>query len=170
MFGFPSKFVWRRKRQVQCKLARTYQVLSSASVDDLWGTLVDLADVSWHPMLASTNVPRGLVAKPGLIYQAVTRLIPIPIQIFVERVRPGELLSVRILVLPGLEEQVTYQVKSTVCGACVSYSVTLRGWLSPLVWSLMRPFAARVASELAQATEQAIAGNLKPTKRSCLDF
>jgi hypothetical protein len=97
-------------------------------------------------------------------------MIPIPIQIFVERVGPGELLSVRVLVMPGLEEQVTYQIKSTVCGACVSYSVTLRGWLSPLFWSLLRPYAARVASELVQATEQAVAGNLKPTKPGCLDF
>ncbi|WP_249781263.1 SRPBCC family protein [Leptothermofonsia sichuanensis] len=151
-------------------MARTYQTLSSASVDDLWKKLVDLADVSWHPLLESTNVPRGLVVKPGLIYQAVTRMVPIPIQIFVERVRPGELLSVRILVMPGLEEQVTYQIKSTVCGACVSYSVTLRGWLSPLFWSLIRPYAARVASELVQATEQAATGNLKPTKPGCFDF
>jgi hypothetical protein len=174
MFGFSPRTMRRQKRHLQCSLARSYQALSSASVDELWQKLVDLADVSWHPILASTNVPRGLVAKPGLIYQAVTRLIPIPIQIFVERVRPGELLSVRILVLPGLEEQVTYQVKSTVCGACVSYSVTLRGWLSPLVWSLIQPHAARVASQLVQATEQAtvqaVTGQLKPAKPSCLDF
>ncbi|HEY9654962.1 MAG TPA: SRPBCC family protein [Crinalium sp.] len=148
--------------------------MSSASVDDLWQKIVDLTDVSWHPIIASTNVPNGLVAKPGLIYQAVTRLSPIPIQIFVERVRPGELFSVRILVMPGLEEQVTYQVKSTVCGTRVSYSVTLRGWLSPLLWSLMRPYAARVASDLVQAAEQnalqAVSGNLKRSNQSCLDF
>jgi hypothetical protein len=170
MFGFPSQLIHRKRRWFRCSLARTYQTLSSASVDDLWKKLVDLADVSWHPLLESTNVPRGLVVKPGLIYQAVTRMVPIPIQIFVERVRPGELLSVRILVMPGLEEQVTYQIKSTVCGACVSYSVTLRGWLSPLFWSLIRPYAARVASELVQATEQAATGNLKPTKPGCFDF
>lgn len=170
MIGFFSQIVCRKRRWFQCSLARTYQTISSASVDDLWRTLVNLADVSWHPLLESTNVPRGLVVKPGLIYQAVTRLIPIPIQIFVERVRPGELLSVRILVMPGLEEQVTYQIRSTVCGAYVSYSITLRGWLSPLFWSLIRPYAARVAAELAQATEQGIAGNLKPTKPGCLDF
>lgn len=174
MAGISSRFIRRKKRWFQCSLARSYQAISSASVDDLWKKLVDLADVSWHPILASTNVPSGLVAKPGLIYQAVTRLIPIPIQIFVERVRPGELLSVRILVLPGLEEQVTYQVKSTVCGACVSYSVTLRGWLSPILWSFMQPHAARVASQLAQAAEQAamqaVNGTLKSPKRSCLDF
>jgi hypothetical protein len=170
VFGFSSRFIRLKRRWFERSLARTYQTLSSASVDDLWRTLVNLADVSWHPLLESTNVPRGLVVKPGLIYQAVTRMIPIPIQIFVERVRPGELLSVRVLVLPGLEEQVTYQIKSTVCGACVSYSVNLRGWLSPLLWSIIRPFAARVASELVQATEQAVAGNLKPTKPGCLDF
>lgn len=170
MFGLSSRFLYRKRRLFQCSLARTYQVLSSASVDDLWRKIADLADVSWHPLIASTNVPRGLVVKPGLIYQGFTRLIPIPIQIFVERVRPGEMLSVRILVMPGLEEQVTYQVESTVCGACVSYSVTVRGWLSPLFWSLLRPFAARVAADLAQAAEQAVSGNLKPTKGSCLDF
>jgi hypothetical protein len=170
MFGLSSRFIYQKRRWFQCSLARTYQALSSASVDDLWRKIADLADVSWHPILASTNVPRGLVVKPGLIYQGFTRLIPIPIQIFVEGVQPGEMLSVRVLVMPGLEEQVTYQVKSTVCGACVSYSVTVRGWLSPLFWSLIRPFAARVASDLAQATEQAVSGNLKPVKGSCLDF
>jgi hypothetical protein len=115
-------------------LAGTYEVLSSASVDELWGKVVNLADVSWHPLLAKTNVPYGLIPKPGLIYRAVSRLSPIPIKIFVERVLPQELLSVRILALPGLEERVTYRIESTVCGTCVSYSVTLRGWLSPLVW------------------------------------
>jgi hypothetical protein len=174
MFGFVPRFIRCRQRWFRYSLARTYQALSSASVDDLWQKIVDLTDVSWHPLLASTNVPNGLVAKPGLIYQAVTRMSPIPIQIFVERVRPGELLSVRILVLPGLEEQVTYQVKSTVCGTCVSYSVTLRGWLSPLLWSFMRPYAARVASDLVQAAErkafQAMPEKLARSKQSCLDF
>lgn len=174
MFGFLPRFIRYKQRRFQCSLARTYQALSSASVDDLWQKIVDLTDVSWHPLIASTNVPRGLVAKPGLIYQAVTRMSPIPIQIFVERVRPGELLSVRILVLPGLEEQVTYQVKSTVCGTCVSYSVTLRGWLSPVLWSFMRPYAARVASDLVRAAEQkalqAVPEKLKRSQQSCLDF
>lgn len=132
----------------------TYQVLSSASADDLWQKVVNLADVSWHPLLARTNVPYGLIPKPGLIYQAVSRLFPIAIRIFVERVQPGELLSVRIFALPGLEERVTYRVESTLCGTRVTYSVTLRGWLSPLVWSIIRPYAARVASELAQAAER----------------
>lgn len=165
----------RSESPAQSSLVRTYEVVSTASVDDLWKTITNLTDVSWHPILSSTNVPNGLVVKPGLIYQAFTRMIPIPVQIFVERVRPKELLSVRILVMPGLEEQVTYQVQSTLCGACVSYSVTLRGWLSPLFWSLMRPCAARVASQLVQCAEQAacqaVAGSpMKPVKRSCLDF
>lgn len=133
----------------------TYQVLSSASVDELWGKMVNLADVSWHPLLAKTNVPYGLLPKPGLIYQAVSRLFfPIPIKIFVERVLPREMLSVRVLALPGLEERVTYRIESTVCGTYVSYSVTLRGWLSPLVWSIIQPYAAKVARELAHAAEQ----------------
>lgn len=172
MFGFSSRALRHKRRSLECSLARTYQALSSASVDELWKKIVDLADVSWHPLLVSTNVPAGLVAKPGLIYEAVTRLLPIPIQIFVERVRPGELLSVRILVLPGLEEQVTYQVTSTVCGACVSYSVNLRGWLSPLLWSLIQPYAAQVAAALASAAEQTacMPEDLKPHKQNCFDF
>lgn len=135
-------------------LAETYEVLSSASVDELWGKVMNLADMSWHPLLAKTNVPYGLIPKPGLIFQAVSRLSPIPIKIFVERVSPGELMSVRVLAIPGLEERVTYRVESTVCGTCVSYSVTLRGWLSPLIWSITQPYAAKVARELAHAAEQ----------------
>ena len=157
MFNFSSKSNQRHQGSWRhFSLARTYQALSSASVDVLWQKVTDLADVSWHPLLASTNVPKGLVAKPGLIYQAVTRSlpIPIPIRIFVEQVQPKQLLSVRILTLPGLEERVTYKVESTVCGTEISYSVTLRGWLSPLIWSLIRPSAARVATQLAHAAEQ----------------
>ncbi|HEY9660721.1 MAG TPA: SRPBCC family protein [Allocoleopsis sp.] len=135
-------------------LVGTYQVLSSASVDDLWQKVVNLADVSWHPLLAKTNVPQGLLPKPGLIFRAVSRLFPISIQIFVERVLPRELLTVRIFALPGLEEHVTYRVESTLYGTRVTYSMTLRGWLSPLVWSIIRPYAARVARELAQAAER----------------
>ncbi len=174
IFTYQSGFHRRHQRFPKDTLVRTYQAISSASVDELWKKITDLADVSWHPMLESTNVPRGLVVKPGLIYQAVTRLIPIPIQIFVERVSPNELLSVRILVLPGLEEKVTYQIQSTVCGASISYSVTLRGWLSPLLWSLMRPCAARVALNLAQSAEQsalqAVSSNLPPLKKGEFDF
>jgi hypothetical protein len=152
---FSSKLTrWRKKRWWQFTLAKTYRVLSSAPVDTLWHKVIDLADVSWHPLLASTNLPKGLVPKPGLIYQAVTRSIPIPIRIFVEQVRPGELLSVRIITLPGLEERITYKVESTVCGTQISYSITLRGWLSPLIWSLIKPSAAKVAAQLAHAAEQ----------------
>lgn len=139
-----------------CKfsLFRTYRALSTAPVDVLWQKIINLADVSWHPLLSSTNAPTGLIAKPGIIYQVVTRLIPIPVRIFVERVRPGELLSVRVLAIPGVEKRITYQVESTVCGTYVSYSVTLRGWLSPLIWWWIRPYTARVALELAHAAEE----------------
>jgi hypothetical protein len=155
MLSFWVRFVHRDSHQVR-SLVGTYQAISSASVDALWQKVVNLADVSWHPLLASTNVPKGLIPKPGLIYQAVTRRFPIPIQIFVERVSPRELLSVRVLAIPGVEERVTYKVESTVCGTRVSYSVTLKGWLSPLVWSFIRPYASRVAAELAHAVEQEI--------------
>ncbi len=123
-------------------------------------------------MLKSTNVPYGLVPKPGLIYQAVTRLSPIPIRIFVERVNPQELLSIRILAIPGVEERVIYKVESTVCGTCLSYSVTLRGWLSPLVWSFSRPYTDRVARALVEAVEGATLNVSPKTKRlndSCFD-
>lgn len=168
------KSIYRKHLWFRCSLARTYQVISSASADELWKKVVDLADVSWHPLLASTNVPYGLVPKPGLIFQAVTRLGPIPIRIFVEHVRPGELLSVRVMAIPGLEERVTYQVEPTVCGNFVSYSVTLNGWLSPLIWSLIQPHAARVATALAAAAEQAamtgVSGKQKSLKGGCFDF
>lgn len=173
MRGWLSKSIHRKGRRFRCSLVRTYRQISSASVDELWQKVVDLADVSWHPLLASTNVPYGLVPEPGLIFQAVTRLGPIPIRIFVERVLPRELLSVRIMAIPGVEERITYRVESTVCGACVSYSVKLKGWLSPLIWSLIRPQAARVAEALAQAAEQAastVSVNPKPLKDSCFDF
>ena len=166
-----EKFIRRKHRRVQSTLARTYQTISTASVDELWRKIIDLADTSWHPLISSTNVPRGQVAKPGLIYEAVTRLGPFPIRIFVERVNPGELLSVRVMAIPGIEERVTYEVKSTVCGTRISYSVTLQGWLSPLIWSIIKPYASRVASDLAQAAEQPIDTlSTKPTQRSCFDF
>lgn len=166
---FPWKLIWRKQRHVRSTLARTYQAISTASVDELWRKMIDLADMSWHPLISSTNVPRGQVAKPGLIYEAVTRLGPFPIRIFVERVDPGELLSVRILAIPGIEERVTYEIKSTVCGTSISYSVTLQGWLSPLIWSIIKPYAARVASELAHAAEQPI-DSVPAKPRSCFDF
>ncbi|WP_119260122.1 SRPBCC family protein [cyanobacterium endosymbiont of Rhopalodia gibberula] len=135
-------------------LYKRYRVVSTAPVDVLWQKLINLADVSWHPLFSQTNVPLGLIAKPGLIYQVVTRLTPIPIRLFVENVRPGELLSMRVLAIPGIEQKITYQVESTLCGSYISYSVTLRGWLSPLIWWLIKPYSARVASELASAAER----------------
>lgn len=142
--------------KLSCKfsLIKTYRAVSNAPIDVLWHKLIDLADVSWHPLFSKTNAPLGLIAKPGLIYQVVTRLTPIPVRLFVENVRPGELLSIRVLALPGIEQRITYQVESTVCGTYVSYSITLRGWLSPLIWWLIRPYSARVASELAHAAER----------------
>nr|WP_242028252.1 SRPBCC family protein [Pseudanabaena sp. FACHB-2040] len=127
---------------------------------------MNLADVSWHPLLSSTNAPNGLSPKPGLIYRAFTRICPIPVSIFVERVLPRELLTVRLFPVPGLEERVTYEIKSTVMGTQISYSVTLRGWLSPLAWSLLKPYAARVASALANAAEQtSTLGKRKPSSQ-----
>jgi len=169
-FVFPPLLRNFRRHNSHNLLVKTYQATSSATVDELWRKITNLADMSWHPILASTNVPNGLVIQPGLIYQAFTRLIPIPIQIFVERVNPRELLSIRILVLPGLEEKVTYQVRSTVCGTCVSYSVTLKGWLSPLAWSFLGPCAAKVALRLVQAVEQPLPENLQSAKSGYMDF
>ncbi len=174
MRGWLPKFIHRKRRRVCISLVRTYREISPASVDELWQKVVDLADVSWHPLFKSTNVPYGLVPKPGLIYKAVTRWSPIPIQIFVERVNPRELLSVRVLAIPGVEERVTYQVESTLCGTCLSYSVTLRGWLSPLIWSFSRPYADRVAKALVKAVEEAGLGPVsvkrKPFNDNCFDF
>lgn len=165
-----SKFIHRKHRWFRCSLARTYQAISSASVDELWQKVVDLADVSWHPILSKTNVPNGLVPKPGLIYQAVTRLGPIPVRIFVEMVRPGELLSVRVIAIPGVEERVTYRIESSVCGNCISYSVTLKGWLSPLVWSLSRRHAAQVAAALAAAAEKATLSGVSQKPKNSFEF
>jgi hypothetical protein len=174
MQSWLSRFIHRKRRRICVSLVRTYREISSASVDELWHKVVDLADVSWHPLLKSTNVPYGLVPKPGLIYQAVTRLSPIPIRIFVERVNPRELLSIRVLALPGVEERITYKVESTVCGTCLSYSVTLRGWLSPLIWSLSRPYADRVARALVEAVEgtalKAVSRKRKSRQFGCFDF
>ncbi len=157
-WSFPRPFLTlmqliQRWVQVQQQLEKSYLAVSSASVDVLWQTIMNLADVSWHPLLTSTNAPQGLKPKPGLIYRAFTRFCPVPVKIFVERVQPHELISVRLIPMPGLEEQVTYHLKSTVRGTQISYSVTLRGWLSPLAWSLLRPYAAKVASALAEAAE-----------------
>ncbi|MBD2663914.1 hypothetical protein B6N60_05092 [Richelia sinica FACHB-800] len=172
MQGCLSKFIQRQKRRFCASLVRTYREISSASVDELWQKVVDLTDVSWHPMLKSTNVPYGLVPKPGLIFQAMTRFWPIPIRIFVERVNPKQMLSIRVLAIPGIEERVIYQVESTVCGTYLSYSVTLRGWLSPLIWSLSRPYVDKVARSLVEATEKAALspGKKKSLNDSCFDF
>ncbi|MEH1908801.1 MAG: SRPBCC family protein [Nostoc sp.] len=174
MQGWLSKFIHRKRRRFCASLVRTYREISSASVDELWQQVADLTDVSWHPLLKSTNVPYGLVPKPGLIFQAVTRFSPIPIRIFVERVNPREMLSIRVLAIPGIEERVTYQVESTVCGTCLFYSVTLRGWLSPLIWSLSRPYADRVARSLVEAVEKTalstVSGKKKSLNDSCFDF
>ncbi|MBD2209254.1 SRPBCC family protein [Calothrix sp. FACHB-156] len=169
-----SKFIHQKRRRFCASLVRTYREISSASVDELWQQVVNFTDVSWHPLLKSTNVPYGLVPKPGLIFQAVTRFSPIPIRIFVERVNPREMLSIRVLALPGIEERITYRVESTVCGTCLSYSVTLRGWLSPLIWSLSRPYVDRVARSLVETVEkaalQAVSSQKKSINDSCFDF
>ena len=173
MQSWLSKFIHRKRRRFCASWVRTYRELSSATVDELWHKIVDLGDVSWHPLLKSTNIPYGLVPKPGLIYRAFTRLSPIPIQIFVERVNPRELLSIRILAIPGIEERIIYKVESTVCGTCLSYSVTLRGWLSPLIWSFSRPYADKVARALVDAAEKTAINAVsrrKSLKDSCFDF
>ncbi len=145
--------------KIFCKFAlnKRYRVLCRASVDVLWQKLSNLADVSWNPLLDRTNVPQGLIPKPGLIYQAVTRFTPIPIRIFVEQVDPRRLLSIRFLAIPGVENRITYQFESSVCGTYISYSVTMQGWLSPLLWWVIRPYAARVAANLARAVESQMA-------------
>lgn len=134
---------------------RTYKALSSASVETLWQTLTNLANMSsWHPLICSTNVPRGLTAKPGLIYRVIPRWFPIPVQIFVERVSHHELISIRLFPVPGLEERVVYRLESTLCGTQISYTVSLRGWLSPVAWSVLKPFASKVAEAIAKAAEE----------------
>ena len=133
---------------------KTYRTLSDVPIDILWQKLSNLADVSWHPLIQYSHAPKGLIPKPGLIYQVVTRLTPIPVRIFVENVRPHQLLSFRVLAIPGIEQRITYQIESTLIGTYISYSITLRGWLSPLIWCFIRSYSARVAFELAQAAEQ----------------
>ena len=165
-----SKLIHRQRRRFCASLVRTYREISSASVDELWQKVVDLTDISWHPLHKSTNVPLGLVPKPGLIFQAMPRFWPIPIQIFVERVNPKQVLSIRVLAIPGIEERVTYQVESTVCGSYLSYSVTLRGWLSPLIWLLSRPYVDRVARALIESVENRRLPPKKSLNGSCFDF
>ena len=134
---------------------RNYWTASTAPAEILWQMVVDLAGLaSWHPLISSTNAPYGQTAKPGLIYRVCSRYFPLSTQVFVERVQPGELLSIRLFPFPGLQERVTYRIVSTICGTCVLYSITLSGWLSPLAWPMMKPHAVKVAAALVQAAEQ----------------
>jgi hypothetical protein len=148
-----SKSAKPKQRAIHWTLVKRYQALTSASVERTWQKMSDLTDLSWHPLIKRTNVPYGLVPKPGLIYQAIHRLFPLPFQIFVEGVLPRQRLSIRILGLPGIEERVTYQIVPSVCGTYISYCVMLRGWLAPLVWSFLQGHAAKVAQQLAEAAE-----------------
>lgn len=134
---------------------RNYWTASTAPAEILWKMVTDLAGLaSWHPLIASTNAPFGQQAKPGLIYRVFNRYFPLSTQVFVERVQPGELLSIRLFPCPGLQERVTYRIVSTLFGTCVLYSITLSGWLSPLAWPMMKPHAVKVAAALVQAAEQ----------------
>ncbi len=146
-----------------------YWATSTAPAETLWQLVTNLADLNtWHPLITSTNAPRGQRAKPGLIYRAVMPYLPISTQIFVERVLPGELLSIRLFPLPGLQERVTYRIVSTLCGTCVLYSITLSGWLSPLAWPVVKPHATKVAAALVEAAEQHMSG--APVKASKTDI
>jgi hypothetical protein len=157
---------WLHQLEPTRQLERQYQTLSTAPIETLWQTLINLADVSWHPMITSTNVPRGLAIKPGLIYRVMPRWLPIPVTTFVERVLPEELLSIRLFPVPGLEERVIYRLESTMWGTRIFYSVTLKGWLSPLVWSLIKPYAAQVAEAIATAAENTAQTALPPRPSS----
>ena len=149
----------------QRTLAKHYQASSTASVDVLWQTINDLAGLaSWHPLIVSTNAPNGQEAKPGLIYRVFARWVPVPIKIFVENVLPGEYISLRIFPVPGLEERALDRLESALCGTQISYSIELKGWLSPVAWSFLRPYAAKVAAALAQAAEQTAVSGMMPNR------
>ena len=146
-------------------LEKHYQVSSTASIDVLWQMINDLAGLaSWHPLITATNAPNGQQAKPGLIYRVFAHWVPVPIKIFVENVLPGEYISLRVFPVPGLEERAIYRLESALCGTKISYSIELKGWLSPVAWSFLRPYAARVAAALAQAAEQATTTGIVPNK------
>ena len=146
-------------------LEKHYQASSTASIEVLWQKINNLADLaSWHPLITSTNAPNGQQAKPGLIYRVFAHWVPVPIKIFVESVLPGECISLRIFPVPGLEERAIYRLESALCGTQISYSIELKGWLSPLAWSFLRPYAARVAAALAQAAEQATTSSIVPNQ------
>lgn len=152
-----SALVHRSRRTLE----KHYQVSSTASIEVLWQKMNDLAGLaSWHPLITSTNAPNGQQATPGLIYRVFARWVPVPIKIFVESVLPGEYISLRIFPVPGLQERAIYRLESTLCGTRISYSIELKGWLSPVAWSFLRPYAARVAAALAQAAEQATASGM----------
>lgn len=125
-----------------------------ASADTLWQIVNNLADLeTWHPLVTGTNAPRGQQAKPGLMYRTMSRYLPLSTQVFVERVLPGELVSMRLFPLPGLQERVSYRIVSTLCGTCVLYSITLSGWLSPFAWPVVKPQVTKVAAALVAAAE-----------------
>jgi hypothetical protein len=75
-------------------------------------------------------------------------------------------LSIRLFPIPGLEERVIYRLESTMWGTQVSYCITLRGWLSPLAWSVLKPYAAQVAIAIATAAEKAAQQALPNPKSS----
>ena len=138
-------------KPVQLEMLRATQI---ASAETLWKIVDNLADLeTWHPLVTGTNAPRGQQAKPGLIYRTMSRYLPLSTQVFVERVLPGELVSMRLFPLPGLQERVTYRIISTLCGTCVLYSITLSGWLSPLAWPVVKPQVIKVATALVEAAE-----------------
>ena len=151
-----SKFWFKRFRQrkLRWKIVKTYRAISTASVDSIWAKLSDMADVSWNPMLWSTDAPEGLTAKPGLIFRAMSQWLPVPSHLFIEEVQPNQFLSIRILALPGLEERVTYQIAADVKGTFISYSIMLRGWLTPIFWPFLHLSAQRVAIQLAQSNQE----------------
>lgn len=66
----------------------------------------------------------------------------------------GETVEYSHFGLAGVEERVTYRLESTVWGSQISCSVMLRGWLAPLIWSLIRDSAAGLAARLAVAAEE----------------
>ena len=156
-FSWKLIFSCLNKHIQQASLYKTYRVVSNVPVDVVWQKLTNLADMSsWHPLFLKTNLPKGLIPKPGLIFKVVTRFIPIPIRVFVENVRPRELLSIRLLAIPGIEQRITYHIESTLYGSYIAYSIAIRGWLSPFVWWLIKPYSIKVADELVNAAAKYI--------------
>lgn len=149
---------FNHQRRLRWTLVKTYRAMSAAPIDTIWGKINNLTDVSWNPMLSSSEAPRGLQAKPGLIYQAMSHWSPIPSRLFIETVKPNQFLSVRIFALPGLEERITYHISdggtnANETGTLISYSIMLRGWLAPIIWPFLHVPAQRVAKQLAHAAE-----------------